>query len=59
MKDKEMEKLIDACYDVMFQREAEMEKTKDFIIKNNEPTKKMTAITRFINQQISELKGDK
>lgn len=25
MKDKEMEKLIDACYDVMFQREAEME----------------------------------
>ena len=25
MKDKQMEKFIDACYDVMFQREAEME----------------------------------
>lgn len=25
MKDKEMEKLIDACYDVMFQRQGEME----------------------------------
>jgi hypothetical protein len=25
VKDKEMEKLIDACYDVMFQRQAEME----------------------------------
>jgi chromosome segregation ATPase len=37
---------------------AELEKVKEFIIKNNEPTKKMTAITRFINQQISELKGD-
>ena len=38
---------------------AELEKVKVFIIKNNEPTKKMTAITRFINQQIKELKGEK
>ena len=38
---------------------AELEKVKAFIIKNNEPTKKMTAITRFINQQIKLLKGEK
>lgn len=35
-----------------------LEEVKEFIIKNNEPTKKMTAITRFINQQINELKGE-
>lgn len=38
---------------------AELEKVKDFIIKNNEPTPKMTKITRFINQQIRTLKGEK
>lgn len=37
----------------------ELEKVKDFIIKNNEPTRKMTEITRFINQQIRTLKGEK
>lgn len=36
----------------------ELEKVKEFIIKNNEPTKKMTNITRFINQQINDLRGE-
>lgn len=37
---------------------AELEKVKDFIIKNNEPTRKMTEITRFINQQINDLRSE-
>lgn len=35
----------------------ELIKVKDFVIRNNEPTRKMTAITSFINRQIAELKG--
>ena len=34
-----------------------LEKVKEFIIKNNEPTRKITAITKFINCQIQELQG--
>ena len=37
---------------------AELEKAKAFIIKNNEPTPKMTKITRFINEQVNRLKGE-
>lgn len=36
----------------------ELEKVRTFITVNNEPTRKMTAITRFINQQIKSLKGE-
>lgn len=36
-----------------------LEKVKELIIKTYEPTPKSTKITRYINQLISELKGEK
>ena len=35
-----------------------LEKVRTFITVNNEPTRKMTAITRFINQQINDLRSE-
>lgn len=57
----EAQKYYEDAYCNSFQNQkaiAELEKVRTFITVNNEPTRKMTAITRFINQQIKTLKGE-
>lgn len=57
----EAQKYYEDAYCNSFQNQkaiAELEKVRTFITVNNEPTGKMTAITRFINRQIKTLKGE-